>query len=94
MTVLCVVIWTDDSFTPNARNELLRLKGVISGSSTKEAQESLGYVNYADPFSTLNETDEYARKVFGSNYPRLQEIKKKYDPKMVFNRWFAIQPAT
>ncbi|KAG8954893.1 hypothetical protein FRC04_010376 [Tulasnella sp. 424] len=94
ITVLCALAWTDDSFTPNARNELLRLKGVISGSSSKEAQESLGYVNYADPFSTLNETDEYARKVFGSNYPRLQEIKKKYDPKMVFNRWFAIQPAT
>ncbi|KAG9018270.1 hypothetical protein FRB90_011670 [Tulasnella sp. 427] len=86
MTVLCGVIWTDDSFTPSARDELLRLRSVISGSSSKEAQDSLGYVNYADPFSTLNDTDEYAKKLFGPNYARLQEIKKKYDPKMVFNR--------
>lgn len=94
MTVLCILIWTDDSFTPNARDELLRLKSVVSGSSSKEAQESLGYVNYADPFSTLNETDEYAKKLFGPNYSRLQAVKKKYDPDMVFNKWFAIQPAT
>ncbi|KAG9018269.1 hypothetical protein FRB90_011669 [Tulasnella sp. 427] len=94
MTVLCALMWTDDSFTPFARDELLRLKSVVSGSSSKEAQESLGYVNYADPFSTLNETDEYTKKIFGPNYPRLQEVKKMYDPEMVFNKWFAIRPAS
>ena len=30
---------------------------------------------------------------FGSNYERLQEIKKKYDPELVFNKWFVITPA-
>ena len=30
---------------------------------------------------------------FGSNYKRLQEIKKKYDPDLVFNKWFVITPA-
>ncbi|KAG8905850.1 hypothetical protein FRC00_012987, partial [Tulasnella sp. 408] len=93
MTVLCAFAWTDESFTSEARDKLLRLKSVISGSSSKEAQESLGYVNYADPFCTLNETDEYAKKIFGPNYHRLQQIKKKYDPKLVFNKWFAIRPA-
>jgi len=33
------------------------------------------------------------RKLFGSNYPRLQRIKAKYDPNMVFNKWFPIVPA-
>ncbi|KAG9041417.1 hypothetical protein FS837_012282 [Tulasnella sp. UAMH 9824] len=93
ITVLCALVWTDESFTFKARDELLRLKSVVSGSSSKDAQESLGYVNYADPFCTLNETDEYAKKLFGTNYPRLQEIKKKYDPELVFNKWFAIRPA-
>ncbi|KAG8909126.1 hypothetical protein FRC01_007114, partial [Tulasnella sp. 417] len=93
ITVLCLLIWTDESFTPNTRDELLKVKSVVSGSSSQAAQESLGYSNYADPFSTLNETDEYARKLFGPNYPRLQEVKKRYDPDMVFDRWFAIRPA-
>ena len=30
---------------------------------------------------------------FGVNYKRLQEIKKKYDPELVFNKWFVIQPS-
>ena len=30
---------------------------------------------------------------FGSNYKRLQEIKKKYDPDVVFNKWFVIKPS-
>jgi len=30
---------------------------------------------------------------WGANYPRLQKIKKEYDPDLVFDRWFPIQPA-
>ncbi|KAG8901313.1 hypothetical protein FRC01_009880, partial [Tulasnella sp. 417] len=93
MTVLCACMGIGDDYAPYARDELLKLRNTVAGSSSKAAQESLGYCNYGDLFCTLNETDEYTKKIFGSNYPRLQEIKKKYDPDMVFNRWFAIQPA-
>src|SRR5947207_6199378 len=31
--------------------------------------------------------------VFAKNYPRLREIKKKYDPENIFNKWYPIQPA-
>lgn len=34
-----------------------------------------------------------AKVVFDENYPRLQSIKKRYDPENVFNRWFPITPA-
>ena len=30
---------------------------------------------------------------FGANYKRLQEIKKKYDPELLFQKWFVISPA-
>ena len=33
-----------------------------------------------------------AEALFGKNYPRLQELKKKYDPENIFNKWFAITP--
>ncbi|KAG9041018.1 hypothetical protein FS837_012815 [Tulasnella sp. UAMH 9824] len=93
ITVLCTVLGMDEDFPPQAWDEVLNLKRIVSGSSSKAAQDSLGYANYADPFSTRNETDEYARKIFGPNYSRLQEVKRKYDPEMVFDRWFAIRPA-
>ncbi len=34
-----------------------------------------------------------AKLLFGVNYPKLQQIKKKYDPELIFNKWFNITPA-
>ena len=34
-----------------------------------------------------------AEAMFGKNYPKLQELKKKYDPENIFNKWFAITPS-
>jgi FAD/FMN-containing dehydrogenase len=33
-----------------------------------------------------------AEALFGANYPRLQQLKKKYDPEVLFSKWFLIQP--
>jgi len=34
-----------------------------------------------------------AKLVFAENYPRLQKIKKQYDPNSIFDKWFPITPA-
>ncbi|KAJ3528778.1 hypothetical protein NM688_g7949 [Phlebia brevispora] len=34
-----------------------------------------------------------AKELFRDHYPKMQEIKRKYDPDVIFNRWFAIEPA-
>jgi hypothetical protein len=31
--------------------------------------------------------------VFGTNYHRLQQVKKKYDPEILFSKWFVVTPA-
>ncbi|KAG9025353.1 hypothetical protein FRB95_010252 [Tulasnella sp. JGI-2019a] len=72
-------------------SEELRIS--ISSSSTDSAKESMGYVNYAPGLGADNTTDVNARRAFGINYPRLQALKRKYDPDMVFNKWFCIRPA-
>ncbi|KIO33770.1 hypothetical protein M407DRAFT_229637, partial [Tulasnella calospora MUT 4182] len=82
-----------NDYITSAWDDLLKLRSVVSGSSSQAARETLGYANYADPFCTRNDNDEYARKVFGANYARLQEVKKKYDPDVAFDRWFAVSPA-
>ena len=39
------------------------------------------------------ETSNKAKALFGANYERLQELKQRYDPENVFNKWFAITPS-
>ncbi|KAG8939284.1 hypothetical protein FRC04_006724 [Tulasnella sp. 424] len=46
----------------------------------------VAYANY-DP------EPKGAALVFGPNYARLREVKRKYDPEGVFNKWYPIEPA-
>lgn len=36
--------------------------------------------------------DERVRDVFGANYERLSQLKAKYDPTLVFKKWYPITP--
>jgi hypothetical protein len=36
---------------------------------------------------------EKVNAVFGENLPRLRELKRKYDPDFIFNKWYPIPPA-
>jgi hypothetical protein len=49
-----------------------------------------------DPGAVVSDQDaaqDRAKLVFAENYPRLQKIKRKYDPEVIFNKWFPITPA-
>jgi hypothetical protein len=37
--------------------------------------------------------EHITRALFGDHYPRLRELKKRFDPELVFSRWNAIAPA-
>ncbi|CAE6353145.1 unnamed protein product [Rhizoctonia solani] len=45
-----------------------------------------GYLNYRDAESQKTG----ASRRFGSHFPRLLEIKRKYDPENLFGKWFAL----
>lgn len=47
-----------------------------------------GYANYEG-----DAVNKGAEGQFGENYARLQQVKAKYDPNQVFNKWFPITPA-
>ncbi|KAF5340312.1 hypothetical protein D9611_007881 [Ephemerocybe angulata] len=72
------------------------------GNSLDDAEKS-GYTNYDHddidiPSASIASPtgDHWAKRAdlaFASNYPKLQQIKKVYDPENIFNRWYPITPA-
>jgi len=59
-------------------------------SQTKSGEEVVGKRAY---FNGGYMGNEKSSTVFGTNYPRLRALKRKYDPDFVFRKWFAIEPA-
>ncbi|CAG8653673.1 8001_t:CDS:1 [Ambispora gerdemannii] len=41
---------------------------------------------------TIEERDKRARKVFGENLQKLKELKRKYDPNVLFDKWVVVWP--
>uniref|UniRef100_D8Q4W8 FAD-binding PCMH-type domain-containing protein n=1 Tax=Schizophyllum commune (strain H4-8 / FGSC 9210) TaxID=578458 RepID=D8Q4W8_SCHCM len=81
-----------------ARARVRELHGIVSRSeivSGMSLSERAGYGNHdAEAASSdLERRAQSSRDAFGDVYPRLQKIKKMYDPDMVFDRWRPIQPA-
>nr|AGK29855.1 FAD-binding protein [Volvariella volvacea] len=98
--VLAVMLWDGDDpkRTQVARSTAYEIADILlGGQGGLTAAQKLGYGNYAD-FDFGAEIGQPiqadgARLAFGDKYPRLQEIKRKYDPDNIFNKWFPITPA-
>lgn len=87
--------WSDPAFTPNAASETFALDRSFTQSRDSIFPPELvgqgGYTNYLDEESRLaSKNKEFTHRRFGTNFPRLVEIKRRYDPGNIFGRWFAI----
>ncbi|KLO07481.1 FAD-binding domain-containing protein [Schizopora paradoxa] len=90
--VLCVCQWdtNDPESNKAARDKVFAATDMIA-SRDVDPDDSRGksYGNYiGDEYVAVDR----AKQLFGSNYPRLQQIKQKYDPDVVFSKWFSIVP--
>ena len=79
------------------RKEESRLSGTnVSGARSVRLIPSLHYVFALMPstqYINYSSGDERVRDVFGEHYDRLAALKAKYDPHMVFRKWFPITPS-
>lgn len=94
--VTLLITWKGDSVgaSKDAKARLTAMKmfceGAFGSVKAKVEEDDTGYGNneIGNPQSS-----DAAAALYGRNYPRLQEIKKKYDPNMVFKAWYPIRPA-
>ncbi|KAF4610041.1 hypothetical protein D9613_010480 [Agrocybe pediades] len=83
-----------DNSIQNLTHDARKYAGELTDILRGDEVDSLvpGYSNYDDS-ATAAIGEEKAKAAFRTNYPKLQGIKKKYDPENVFNKWFPITPA-
>ncbi|KAG9084585.1 hypothetical protein FRC07_013600, partial [Ceratobasidium sp. 392] len=91
--VMFVMHWTEDSFGDRAAGVLRAWDQVFMDIRKSHFAPELiaegGYTNYLDEDSQMA-SKVVANRRFGSNFPRLAEIKRKYDPDYLFSKWFPI----
>lgn len=68
------------------REEIKKMIGPV-----KEAVKKQGSGKFTN--ANLGSGTEKTQNMFGHNYARLREIKRKYDPDFIFNKWYPIPPA-
>ncbi|KAF2842541.1 FAD binding domain-containing protein [Patellaria atrata CBS 101060] len=73
------------------REELIR-DGVEPGRGVEGGVGKRGDHGAVMLYGNYDQYDEKSRDIFGFNYPRLQELKAKYDPTNTFNKLFPIDP--
>ncbi|KAF8631121.1 hypothetical protein AX15_002468 [Amanita polypyramis BW_CC] len=77
-----------------AREIAREVCGSILGDKSRLDDPSFfGYGNYdGEALVDVKDCLNRAEAAFGINYPKLQLIKRKYDPDNIFNKWFPIVP--
>ena len=78
--------WPAGTTSAEINNQHAWIRGYWN--SMRRYASGQGYQNYIDL-----EQPNWQHAYYGGNYPRLQQIKRKYDPNRVFNFAQAIQPA-
>ncbi|KAG8799467.1 hypothetical protein FRC17_007132 [Serendipita sp. 399] len=97
--IIMIVNWVGDSdeLKADALNRLEQVRS-FTEQALEPAFDQIGGKTELDTGDGNTETgdpqsEDSARVLYGPNYPRLQQLKKKYDPNMVFKSWYPIAPA-
>lgn len=86
--------WDDPSLDATMRREVTSITGYIREQMQARNVQAPGDRDVTAIYPNISAGgEEKAKSVFGPNLPRLQQLKRKYDPDFIWNKWFPIMPA-
>ncbi|KZV71450.1 FAD-binding domain-containing protein [Peniophora sp. CONT] len=109
VSTLCMMAWRDDDEAERKLEKVRAIANVlvqtlVESDAGVDKGTNTGYGNYLseevaadDVTAAVTGEKEKADKslaLFGKHYPRLREIKRKWDPELVWNKWYVVLPAT
>lgn len=89
--------WQDPKLDQTMRSEASALTAYIREkvreAGIKAGVQTDGQRDVTAIYANVSGGAEKSKSVYGSNLPRLQALKKKYDPNLVWDKWYPIIPS-
>lgn len=90
-------LWQDPKLDQTMRSEASALTTYIREklreAGVKAGVQADGQRDVTAIYANVSGGAEKSKSVFGSNLPRLQALKKRYDPNLMWDKWYPITPA-
>ncbi|KAF3906134.1 hypothetical protein ABW20_dc0100200 [Dactylellina cionopaga] len=91
------IVWDDPSMDQEmfaeTKDFMNQVRQWIKESNEQKGIADVGaHVGATTLYALVSDGEEKLVSVFGSNLPRMKELKGKYDPNMMWNKWYPVEP--
>ncbi|KAL4976878.1 hypothetical protein BDW66DRAFT_166187 [Aspergillus desertorum] len=85
--VMIGLYWNDEQDDVRMEKWSRQIASLVAAERSSHGRPAVGPVT---EYGNYDHLAAHARDVFGVNYPRLVQLKKRFDPDNVFNKWYSL----